>query len=46
MEESPLAIGSRAKIWQPKLMPAVWQVIALDEIAGVFTWRRANRAFR
>jgi uncharacterized membrane protein len=38
MEESPLAIGSRAKIWQPKLMPAVWQVIALDEIAGVFTW--------
>jgi hypothetical protein len=38
MEESPLAIGSRTKIWQPKLMPVVWQVTALDEIAGVFTW--------
>ena len=38
MEDSPLALGSRTKIWQPKLMPAEWRVIALDENAGVFTW--------
>lgn len=38
MDNGPLMIGSRTKIWQPKLMAAIWRVIALDEIAGVFTW--------
>jgi polyketide cyclase/dehydrase/lipid transport protein len=38
MEDGALTLGSRTKIWQPKLIPAVWRVIALDEIAGVFTW--------
>ena len=42
MEDGPLAIGSRTKIWQPKLTAAIWRVIALDEIAGVFTWVTAR----
>lgn len=30
-------VGSRARIKQPKLMPAVWEVVALDE-GKSFTW--------
>lgn len=38
LEAGPLALGSRTRIKQPKLLPAIWQVTELDENAGLFTW--------
>ncbi len=38
LETGPLAIGSRTRILQPKLEPAVWGVTELDEMAHAFTW--------
>ncbi len=38
MEIGPLTLGSRTRIWQPKLMPAVWQVTSLDEHRRIFAW--------
>jgi len=34
----PLSVGSRAVIWQPKLLPAKWEVIELSEEDRRFTW--------
>jgi hypothetical protein len=38
MDIGPLTLGSRTRIWQPKLMPAVWQVTSLDEKRHIFAW--------
>jgi hypothetical protein len=38
MDIGPLTLGSRTRIWQPKLMPAVWQITSLDEQRHIFAW--------
>jgi len=38
MEVGPLTLGSRTRIWQPRLMPAVWRVSSLDERRCIFAW--------
>jgi hypothetical protein len=38
MDIGPLTLGSRTRIWQPKLMPAVWQVTSLDQSRRIFAW--------
>ena len=42
MDNGPFAVGSRVRVCQPKLLPAVWQVTELDEGRRMFTW--ATRA--
>jgi hypothetical protein len=39
VEDGQLEVGSRTKIWQPQLMANTWQVTALNEQAGDFTWQ-------
>lgn len=41
----PLAVGSRAWVRQPKLLPARWQVIALEEGCS-FAWQTRSPGVR
>jgi hypothetical protein len=38
LDEGPLNVGSRTRIAQPKIPPAIWHVTELDETRGVFIW--------
>jgi Polyketide cyclase / dehydrase and lipid transport len=38
MDIGQLTLGSRTRVWQPKLLPAVWQVTSLDERRHIFAW--------
>ena len=38
IEVGSLSIGSRARIWRPRLRPAVWRVTSLDDRRRVFVW--------
>jgi hypothetical protein len=38
LEIGPLTLGSRTRIWQPKLMPAIWCVTSLDAARHYFAW--------
>jgi hypothetical protein len=42
IDSGPLAVGSQARILQPKLRPAVWLVTELDERIRSFTWVTRN----
>jgi hypothetical protein len=38
LDDGLMAVGSRTKLVQPKLAPAVWRVTDLDEKKGLFVW--------
>lgn len=37
LDRGPLIVGSRVRIWQPRLLPATWRVTELHE-GRSFTW--------
>lgn len=44
-EQGPLAIGHRARVWQPKLPTAVWRVTKLEPGRG-FEWESVSPGAR
>jgi uncharacterized membrane protein len=41
LDAGPLAVGSRARIRQPKLPPAVWRITSIEK-GSAFTWVTAS----
>lgn len=46
LDDAPLAVGSRVRILQPRLIPAVWSVTELDPHKRVFVWRTGKPGVR
>jgi uncharacterized membrane protein len=46
LDKGSLAVGSRAIIWQPKLLPAKWRVTELDDSRKLFTWETRGPGMR
>jgi hypothetical protein len=46
MDIGPLGLGSRTRIWQPKLPSSVWCVTSLDERNYSFTWVKDTYGFK
>jgi hypothetical protein len=38
LDSGLLQLGHEARLYQPRLRPAIWKVIQLDESAGIFIW--------
>jgi uncharacterized membrane protein len=45
LEPGPLALGSRARIKQPRLLPTTWQVTAIEP-GRSFTWETRSPGLR
>ncbi|MBV8730835.1 MAG: SRPBCC family protein [Acidobacteriia bacterium] len=46
LDKDSIAVGSRALIWQPKLLPAKWIVTELDDSRKSFTWETRGPGMR
>jgi hypothetical protein len=46
IDTGPLAVGSQAVIWQPKLLAAKWKVTELDDAGRTFTWETRGPGMR
>ncbi|HEX4283773.1 MAG TPA: SRPBCC family protein [Terracidiphilus sp.] len=46
LDAGPLALGSRTRVWQPRLMTNVWRVSALDPQARIFVWETSRPGIR
>ena len=46
LDKGSLAVGSRVLIWQPKLPPAKWRVVELDDVRRSFTWETTGPGMR
>jgi len=42
LDIGPLTLGSRTRVWQPRLMPAVWRVTSLDQKRHIFAWTTSS----
>jgi len=45
LDTGPLAVGSRARVYQPRLLPTVFRVVTLEEGRG-FTWVATSAGVR
>ena len=46
LDPGPITLGSRTKLWQPRLIPTAWQVTGLDPQARIFVWEATRPGVR